>query len=324
MENSRKISKTSMCTDKANTANYEKALLILEDELRSVKKSREFLLGAKILRWKQRFCHLDIKFILKRIKTLYQLKKNKSLYFDTEPSKEEINRTVPTVGCSCDTDITIYSCIVGGYDKPKTPLIEYSNCLYVLYTDDTSISAPGWQIKPIPEKLKKLKVNEINRYMKFHPEEVCNTRYGIYVDGNVKLICGIPKFIEKVSEKTGLAIFMHPWRDCIYTEARMCQLIGKGNAEKLQLQVDAYQKEGFPKHYGQPETSVIVSDLNNPLSTELLRKWYEEHTLRGGGRDQISLPYILWKNKLTVSDIGSLGEDIDQSLYVRRERHSSK
>ena len=305
-----------------NNANYEKAILLLEDELRQVKKSKEFLLGSKILRWKRILFNFNVKNIARILKMRYQFKRHKDLYFDTMPHKEELDRSIPVINHPDKPNITIYSCIVGCYDKPRVPLISYSNCLYVLYTDNINISAPGWQIKPIPEKLKSLRTNEINRYMKFHPEEVCDTQYGIYVDGNVKLIAGIPDFIDKISKKTGLAIFMHPWRNCIYTEARICQLVGKGNAEKLQLQVDAYRQAGFPKNFGQPETSVVVSDLNNPRSTELLSKWYEEHTLRGGGRDQISLPYVLWKNNLTVSDIGSLGDDIDQNLYVRREPHS--
>lgn len=309
--------------DNTNNTNYEKAILILEDELRSIKKSKEFMLGSRIMRLKRMIRHFSAKRIINFLKIKYQLKKNRQLYIDTTPQQESLDRSIPVVSSQNNADITIYSCIVGGYDKPKIPLISYSNCTYVLYTDDVSITAPGWQVKPIPEKLKTLKITEINRYMKFHPEEVCPTRFGIYVDGNVRLIAGIPNFINKISEKTGLAIFMHPWRNCIYTEVKMCKLVGKGNAEKMQHQIDAYRQEGFPKNYGQLETSIIVSDLNNTRSTELLHKWYEEHTLRGGGRDQISLPYILWKNNLAVSDIGSLGNDIDQSLHVRRVSHST-
>lgn len=67
---------------------------------------------------------------------------------------------------------------------------------------------------------------------------------------------------------------------------------------------------------------MIVSDLQNPQSRRLLAQWHEEHEKRGSGRDQISLPYVIWKNGLTTEDIGILGENIDEDLRVRRERHN--
>lgn len=304
-----------------NNENYEKAIELLEYEVRTIRKSKEFLLGSKIYRWKQRLLHFNVKQIITIARRHFQLRK-RYLYFDIEPPKVEVDcKGIPVINFQNSDRITIYTCITNGYDSPKRPLLAYSNCDYILYTDDLTMTAQGWQVRPIPEKLTSLKPADINRYLKFHPTEFFNTRFTIYIDGNIKLLAGISKFIDRISPKTGLAIYRHPWRDCIRTEVRICQILGKGDAKNLQQQVDAYLKEGFPLHFGLLEASVIVSDLHNPRSTELLTQWYQEHAVRGGGRDQISLPYILWKNHLTVSDIGILGEDIDQSLLVRREGH---
>lgn len=90
-------------------------------------------------------------------------------------------------------------------------MVKYKNCSYVLFSDTLEEGTTnGWDVHRIPKKLQGLNRAASNRYLKLRPWEVFDSRYAIYVDGNVKIIAGPLSFIDQLSEKTGLGIFRHP------------------------------------------------------------------------------------------------------------------
>ena len=74
--------------------------------------------------------------------------------------------------------------------------------------------------------------------------------------------------------------------------------------------MEKYEKEGFPHNFGLCEASIIVVDLDNPNSKKLMNDWWNELLNSGSGRDQIALPYVIWKNGMRMDDIGWLGDDL--------------
>lgn len=301
----------------------ERALYALEGEIRSLKKSPYYILGMRFVRIVEEIKRLN--FV--KLWTSYRNIKRYSLFLerftDVKPIKEGFE--VPLAAYQGSERITVYSCITGGYDEPREPMVKYENCSYVLFSDTLEEGTiNGWEVCRIPEKLRGLKPADANRYLKLRPWEFFDSRYTIYVDGNVKIIAGTLSFINQISHKTGLGIFRHRSRKCLYREAEACLFIGKGNPDRLKQQVAQYEAEEMPRNYGLLEASMIVSDLQNPLSRRLLAQWHEEHEKRGSGRDQISLPYVIWKNGLTTEDIGILGENIDEDLRVRRVSHNKR
>lgn len=166
----------------------------------------------------------------------------------------------------------------------------------------------------------------INRYIKMHPNELFKEYdFSIYIDGNIKIISTLSSLINQVGENTGLALHRHSIRNCIFEEIEACKTLKKGNYEKMKIQADRYRNEGFPSKFGLLECNVIVSNLNNINSKIILNEWWNEFKYSDSRRDQIVLPYILWKKGFSIKDIGNLGENIYYNPKFRIDgRHNKK
>ena len=219
--------------------------------------------------------------------------------------------------------MAIYTCITGDYDNVEEPLIMEEGCDYFLFTNNPNIKSDSWKIKPIPEEIQKIKNNaKINRYIKMHPKELFEEYdYSIYIDGNIKLISTISQFVNQLNEKTGLAIHRHCTNVCVYDEVKDCRAYGKGDYSKLKKQVNRYRNEGFPKEYGMLECNVLVSDLKNNNAKMIFDEWWNEYLTSESMRDQIALPYVLWKKKIPVEEIGNLGENVNTNYAIKINSH---
>ena len=157
-----------------------------------------------------------------------------------------------------------------------------------------------------------------------HPKELFeNYDYTIYIDGNIRIISDISNFVRCTNEKTGLAFHRHYARNCVYREKEACKLYKKGNESKLQQQIQRYKDNGFPKEYGLLECNVIVTDLKNLNAINILNNWWDEFYLSESKRDQISLPYILWKLNYKMDDIGSLGNNVRENMKLEILNHNN-
>ena len=240
------------------------------------------------------------------------LKTSSLLYKDYESER---------IGELTEKKVTVYTCIVGKYDIPQMPLVLMNNHEYVLFTDNKEIKYDGWIIKDIPQYLKGKNANYINRYIKLHPWEFFETRYTVYIDGNVRLLTGVVAYLAKTNVKTGIAMYSHPNRDCLYREADARIYLGKGNEDAIKVQISQYKKEKMPENYGLKEATMIVCDLENPMCKKIMSEWWNEFIRSQSNRDQLALPYILWKNNLKINDIGDLGKNIRDDLKLQIGYH---
>ena len=222
--------------------------------------------------------------------------------------------------------ILVYTCVTNGYDNPLPPVFSIPNVDYVLYTDNQDVRVDGWQILQIPQEIKKLeKGTLINRYFKMHPpKNGKDYDYSIYIDGNIQVRSNIRNIINAISPKTGLAIHRHGSRNCIYDEVEACRILKKGNISNLKKQIEKYQKEGMPAKFGLYECTIIVCNLHHINAQELLHKWWCEFVESESLRDQISLPYIIWKNGYSIDDIGNLGYNLVNNPKFKYVLHSNK
>ena len=212
----------------------------------------------------------------------------------------------------------LYSCITGGYDEPLTPVLYGQYPVPVLFTDRETDST-GWQVRSIDKDLQEYSNPQINRYIKFHPFEFfTDYEFSVYTDGNIKTYGDIRPLLSIArTAKSGMALHLHSDRDCLYDEAAVCILYGKGDKDGISRQVNRYRQEHFPAHYGLLEANVIITDLRNPFAKEILENWWKEYLESESGRDQLALPYTLWKMGLKTDDIGILGTSSRQNPKFR-------
>lgn len=223
-----------------------------------------------------------------------------------------------------DIKIVVYTCITGNYDNIQEPYLEDANIDYIAFCEKKENYKSTWKFESIPLNIKKINNNIlINRYIKFHPHELFAEKYdyAIYIDGNIKSMSDLKELIYGINSKTGLALHRHRARNCIYNEIEVCKIIKKGNYREMKAQTDRYKEEGFPKEFGLYECNVIVSDLKNKESEKILNSWWEEFEKSKSYRDQIVLPYVVWKNGFDFNDIGSLGNNVYKNPKFRIISH---
>jgi Protein of unknown function (DUF616) len=223
-------------------------------------------------------------------------------------------KTVPTKITAC-----IYTAIYGGYEELLTQPRQTVDCDFVCFTDDPDLTGEGWNVVYMPGD-SSLSPAMQARYCKILPHEVftpiasANSSQGqsiqfrsydytIWIDGNG--VIRSESFVEEMIGylgQSGIAMFMHPERDCIYEEAEACLKVPKLQGLRLREQVSHYRSEGYPEHNGLFACAVIVRDMCREEPQKIGEALWEE-ILRWTPRDQLALPYVLWKNNYTCDVI---------------------
>ena len=209
--------------------------------------------------------------------------------------------------------ICIYTAIYGDYDDLKEQPRQTLDCDFLCFTDNSSVQARGWEVayRPgAPEMHPRMqaKYYKLMNHKIFAPPRrwwpfnggTGRRRYDftIWIDGSVRLKS--ESFVEEMIGflgKYGMAMFVHPERDCIYAEAQVCLHPDflKYRGLPIREQVESYKFEGYPEHNGLMAAGLILRDMRRRELHQINEDWWQEN-LRWTYQDQLSLPYVLWKN----------------------------
>lgn len=200
----------------------------------------------------------------------------------------------------------IYSVVVGGYDEVP----DDGRC--ILTGDDIM----GLDLED---------ARRLSRHPKMLPHLYFpDVEYSIYIDGNIDLLVEPEGLVEKFLKwDTGWGsdwgVMKHAFRDCLYKEVETCLRYGIGDSGELREQADRYIEEGMPIGFGLWENPVIVR-RHTEYNAEFGQMWWEEY-MRGSERDQISFPYLVWREGLDFKEVDINIHDPSNG-YFRRRLHS--
>ena len=253
-----------------------------------------------------------IRLMRKRIITIIGDIKIKNNILSKEPTQHYYEEGTPIENIK----VAVYTCITGGYDNAKPPVYVGKDTDYFVYTDSKMVNSSIWKSRQIDYSDFS---QNANRYYKFHPfEYFSDYDYAIYIDGNVQIVTDVTTLCSIAHNcKSGIAMHAHHSRDCAYQEAKACHYYKRGNKENIEAQIARFKKEGFPERFGLYEATIIVYDLTNLLAKKIAIDWWNEYIDSNTKRDQISFPYIIWKNNLSIDDVGCLGNNLwDNPKFV--------
>lgn len=214
--------------------------------------------------------------------------------------------------------IAVYSCIVGSYDRIIEPVICDDNVDYFLFTDQAVPENSVWKKIDVTqyEDYSKLTPIELNRKIKILPYEYLpDYDVSVYIDGNIECVAYITPILVDFGG-CGFGVHYHSRRDCIYDEAIAVKHYRNIKTEETKEQLKAYESEGFPRHYGLYENSILVRKHDDKEIRQLMELWWEEYQ-KYPTRDQYSLPYIVWKMNIREK-ILILGNDISRNPRFNR------
>jgi hypothetical protein len=214
----------------------------------------------------------------------------------------------------------IYTCITGNYDG--IPWHSYINFDYdyVCFTDNTELLKYEefgiWKIRPV--EYTKLNNVKNSRWHKMHPHILFpDYEKSIWIDGNIDVKTNhLFRIVEEADGRT-LKIQMHPCRNCIFEEIEAV-LGGKRDKKDITDKISVLlKKERFPRHYGLNDCSIIYREHHDEAVIEIMNSWWEMLELYSH-RDQLSLSYVLWKNRKTPAEIGipNIRNDTTNYQYI--------
>jgi len=206
--------------------------------------------------------------------------------------------------------IVVYTCILGDYDYLKEPLCDSLECDYFLISDRAPINQSVYKYINISELgVEKIRDNtRRNRYCKMMPHIIFpEYKYSLYIDGSMQL--KTERFSEKIANlpKTRIMVYADNFLDCLYMEAMRAAESQRDKKEIFISQMEKYWLEGMPEHFGAALCPVLLREHNNPICIKLMNEWWHE-VENYSRKDQVSFPYVIWKNQFTMSDVATLLE----------------
>ena len=202
-----------------------------------------------------------------------------------------------------DKELVVYTCITGNYEECLTYSYLEEGVSYVCFSDNESNVPVGWTYMPI-KGLDHLDNKDKNRYIKMHPSKFLpNHKLSIYIDFNIDVIGRISNLISSINSSDNyIFMYQHPFRDCIYAEARSVIKQGLTSFFATKKQIKSYQQINLPKAYGLFEANIIIR--KDTLGTsKLMESWWEEYKI-GSRRDQIALMAASFKTGIQIKSLG--------------------
>lgn len=193
----------------------------------------------------------------------------------------------------------IYTAIYGKYDFLRDPEFVEEDCDYICYTDQADLKSDIWDIRQrisiSEDSNRAAKIFKILPHLLLREYEI-----SVWVDANVRIKKSLLGLFLPYLKKNSLACLKHPDRVCIYEEARACKQIKKDKGVLIDKQMKKYETGGYPINNGLYACTVFARRHNEKKCIRLCSRWYEEIE-NYSRRDQLSLPYVLWRLDLEIS-----------------------
>jgi hypothetical protein len=196
--------------------------------------------------------------------------------------------------------VIVYTVNIGGYDKlnpsPKVIWQDSADFEYLYFTDGEAPA--GWKKVEIKKGDRKA-----SRFWKINSHLLPPHDISIYLDACYcfkKDIKELPDLLE-----ADIAVCKHPEPD-VWSHAITCLWYRLDDPKVIFNQMGRYSD--LPEHI-LTENSLIIRK-NNVIIQELNEIWWDEY-LNGSQRDQLSLPYALWKSQANLQILPFSARDND-------------
>ncbi len=213
--------------------------------------------------------------------------------------------------------IVVYTSITGTYDDLKEPQFLDDNITYVCFTNNKEIKSKAWNVEYVQSDV--LDNMHLAKHFKLEPHKYFpEYETSVWLDGKFLIQDDLREYIKLYGGEEPILCFPHPIRSCIYSEAGSCLHYGKGSKEDLIKQISYYYSKGYPLDSGLYEMGGIVRRHNDEKVKKIMADWKEQINMFSY-RDQISFPFVCWKNDF-APDICDL--HIEDNRFLKMYMHN--
>lgn len=187
--------------------------------------------------------------------------------------------------------VAVVTCSLGGYDRG------FEMPAQTVPHELIDLAETGWG-----GALHHAHPRMLAKVPKCRPDMWTDADVMIWVDGSFQILS--PDFVRWCIDSLGdgsVGMIRHPHRTTIMAEAEVSAGMTKYQGHPVIEQARHYQRLGYEDQSGLWATGLIVW-RNRPSSADLGDAWLAEQ-LRWTWQDQISLPFLLWKHGVTVTEL---------------------
>ena len=219
----------------------------------------------------------------------------------------------------------IYTSLVGNYDSLSQPRIVSDDYDYICFSNDIEVSQIGiWKICPIPYTSEDK--TRLSRFVKLNPHvALSDYDYSLWMDSNLTIISdGIyDRIDELVQSGSIMASVKHPQLECIYDDALKCIHDGRDSYLAIRKQIRFLLDSKYPPKNGLFENNLIFRKHTDPRIIKISQEWWTLYN-QFSRRDQLSLCYVLWRNKFAPDLIFPAGISTRNTSLLLYKGHRKK
>jgi hypothetical protein len=121
--------------------------------------------------------------------------------------------------------------------------------------------------------------------------------YWFWVDSTHEVIMDPRIIIKEYLGDSDIALWRHTDRNCLYSEANIIKELGVDYGNLIDSQLEYYKSLNYPENNGLYELPVSIRKNTDRIKILNMRWW--EQICRYSSRDQVSMPFVLWKTDIT-------------------------
>lgn len=209
--------------------------------------------------------------------------------------------------------IAVYTVIVGLYDMIKPIKTEFLQDADFFLFSDIMGTNPGYKTISISKTHEDSRV-ESRKYKMLPNRYLPGYDYYLYLDGTMELLASPRKLVEKYLQDKNIAIFNHPYRKTLFEEFYYCYFWKPEIRKNMEEMMQFFLTEGVPEATPLTENGVILR--RNTEETRTLDGFWWNIFEKFPTRDQLSLPYCLWKLGVGYNEFDGLSVDSNEfKLY---------
>jgi len=214
----------------------------------------------------------------------------------------------------------VYTCITDQYDWLLEPRVVSPELDHVCFTDG-AFESDVWKVRSLVWRAENPR--RTARFHKLMSHEVLpDYDATLWIDASFCIERDLAPLVAAWLESANLALRVHPRRRplCLYEEAKACIKLKRGDPQRIHAQIASYRKEGCPERLGLYTTGILAR-RNTPEVSRFNQAWWAELE-RFSDRDQISFPYVMWKQPIAFNAAAS--PDLTESHYPYLDQRSHR
>lgn len=214
-------------------------------------------------------------------------------------------------------NITVYTVSTGRRSEVRPPALRVppQDAKHRIFVDSGTAPAP-WRCTTLDVSLGNQRASRLPKILAH--QYLPDAEYSIYHDASFTLRVHPREVIAALPPDKDIAFHLHPCRTCLYQECEVLIREKIGTRALVEAQRDKYHAAGMPENFGLLACGLIVR-RHTPALIEFEKLWWDEF-IHGCERDQVSMPFAMWKTGLAVGILP--GSHVYRSPFMEYHGHN--